>query len=147
APNVPLGNWFDVRGGQMELGVPDNKSAPLISIQLAGPVNGKRGFYEWDKNNFAPRFAFAYSPKSTKSWLKGLTGGESNKMAVRGGYSVVFDRIGGAIAVNADSGTLGFGLQTSVTNPAGTLTALTTPRFTGISNLPASLLLPAAGFG
>ena len=147
APNVPLGNWFDVRGGQMELGVPDNKSAPLIKFDLAGPVNGKRGFYDWDKNNFAPRFAFAYSPKSSKPFLKWLTGGESNKMAIRGGYGVVFDRIGGAIAVNADSGTLGFGLQTSITNPAGTLTALTTPRFTGLTNLPASLLLPAAGFG
>ena len=34
-----------------------------------------------------------------------------------------------------------------MTNPAGTLTALTTPRFTGLTNLPASLLLPAANFG
>jgi hypothetical protein len=146
APNVPLGNWFDVRGAQMEKGVPDNQSAPLISFVLAGPKNGKPGFYDWDKNNFAPRLAFAYSPGFTNGFLSKITGGPG-KMAIRGGYSVVFDRIGGAIAVNADSGTLGFGLSTSVTNPAGTLTALTTPRFSGITNLPASLLLPAPGFG
>ncbi len=146
APNVPLGNWFDVRGAKMEKGVPDNQSAPLISFVLAGPKNGKPGFYGWDKNNFAPRLAFAYSPGFTTGFLSKITGGPG-KMAIRGGYSVVFDRIGGAIAVNADSGTLGFGLSTSVTNPAGTLTALTTPRFSGITNLPSSLLLPAAGFG
>lgn len=147
APNIPLGNWFDVRGASMEKGIPDNKSAPLVSFVLAGPENGRKGFYDWDKNNFAPRFAFAYSPKSKLPLLKWLTGGENNKMAVRGGYSIVYDRIGGAIATNADSGTLGFGLSTSVTNPAGVLTALTAPRFTGITNLPASLLLPAPGFG
>jgi len=147
APDVPLGNWFDVRGGLMEKGIPDNKSAPLISFVLAGPENGRRGFYGWDKNNFAPRLAFAYSPKTNLPFLKWLTGGENNKMAIRGGYSLLYDRIGGAIATNADSGTLGFGLSTSVTNPAGTLTALTTPRFTGLTNLPASLLLPAPGFG
>jgi len=146
APNVPLGNWFDVRGGQMEKGVPDNKSAPLISFVLAGPKNGRPGFYDWDKNNFAPRLAFAYSPGFTSGFLSKITGGPG-KTAIRGGYSVVFDRIGGAIAVNADSGTLGFGLSTSVTNPAGVLTGLTTPRFSGITNLPSSLLLPAAGFG
>jgi hypothetical protein len=146
APNVPLGNWFDVRGGQMEKGVPDNQSAPLISFVLAGPKNGKPGFYDWDKNNFAPRLAFAYSPGFTNGFLSKITGGPG-KMAIRGGYSVVFDRIGGAIAVNADSGTLGFGLSTAINNPAGTLTALTTPRFSGITSLPASLLLPAVGFG
>lgn len=147
APNVPLGNWFDVRGASMEKGIPDNKSAPLISFVLAGPKNGRTGFYDWDKNNFAPRFAFAYSPKSNLPVLKWLTGGETNKMAIRGGYSIVYDRIGGAIAVNADSGTLGFGLSTSVTNPAGVLTAVSSPRFAGLTNLPANLLLPAPGFG
>ena len=31
--------------------------APLVHFDLAGPANGKPGYYEWDKNNFAPRFA------------------------------------------------------------------------------------------
>jgi len=147
APDQSLGHWFDVRGSQMEKGVPDNKSAPLISFVLAGKANGKQGFYDLDKNNFAPRVAFAYSPKTKIPVLKWLTGGEANKMAIRGGYGIVYDRIGGALATNADTGTLSFGLQTSVTNPAGVLTGLTTPRFTGPNNLPASLLLPAPGFG
>lgn len=147
SPNIPLGSWFDTRGGQMLKGVPDNKSAPDVSFVLSGPVNGRKGFYDWDKNNFAPRFAFAYSPKSSLPILKWITGGEANKMAIRGGYSLVYDRIGGALATNADSGTLSFGLQTQITNPAAVLTASTTPRFTGLNNLPASLLLPAANFG
>jgi Carboxypeptidase regulatory-like domain len=153
SPTFPLGLWFDTRGGLMQRGIPDNQSAPLVQFNLAGPVNGKKSFYDWDKNNFAPRFAFAYSPKSNRPVLKWLTGGEANKMAIRGGYSLVYDRIGGALAVNADSGTLSFGLSTSVTNPAGVLTPLTTPRFTNVTDIPTTsrdgqtLFLPAPGFG
>jgi len=147
SPNVPLGEWFDVRGGKMQEGIPDNQSAPLVQFNLAGPANGKRSFYGWDKNNFAPRLAFAYSPKTNLPILRWFTGGEANKMAIRGGYSLIYDRIGGALAVNADSGTLSFGLSTSVTNPAGVQTALNVPRFTGLTDIPPSLLLPAPGFG
>src|SRR5205085_8796958 len=147
APNVPLADWFNTRGGKMEQGVPDNQSAPLISFILAGPKNGRKSFYGWDKNNFAPRLAFAYSPKWTLPVLKWLSGGESGKMAIRGGYSMVYDRIGGALATNADSGTLSFGLSSSVTNPAGVLTASSTPRFTGLTNIPSSLLLQPSNFG
>jgi hypothetical protein len=147
SPDVPLGQWFDQRGGQQVKGIPDNQSAPLISFILSGPENGGKGFYGWDKNNFAPRFAFAYSPKTKLPVLRWLTGGENAKMAIRGGYGMVYDRIGGALAVNADSGTLSFGLQTEITNPAAVQTATTVPRFTGLTNIPQSLLLPAAGFG
>ncbi|HJQ22812.1 MAG TPA: carboxypeptidase-like regulatory domain-containing protein [Blastocatellia bacterium] len=147
APDRPLGEWFDVRGTEMLKGVPDNKSAPPISFVLAGPENGRSGFYGWDKNNFAPRLAFAWSPKTNMRFLKWLTGGESGKMAIRGGYSMVFDRIGGALATNADGGTLSFGLQTSVTNAAGGLSVSTSPRFTGLTSIPSSILLPVQGFG
>lgn len=147
APDVSLTDWFNNRGGQMLAGVPDNKSAPVVRFELAGPVNGQRSFYGWDKNNFAPRVAFAYSPKWKAPVLKWLSGGESGKMAIRGGYSLVYDRIGGALATNADSGTLSFGLTSSVTNPAGILTPSTTPRFTGLTDIPSSLLLKPTGFG
>ncbi|HKP84751.1 MAG TPA: carboxypeptidase-like regulatory domain-containing protein [Blastocatellia bacterium] len=147
SPDVPLADWFNTRGGEMVRGVPDNQSAPPVSFVLSGPKNGRKGFYDWDKNNFAPRFAFAYSPRTKLPILRWLTGGEANKMAIRGGYGVVFDRIGGALATNADSGTLSFGLQTEITNPAAVQTVATVPRFTGLNNIPSSLLLPAAGFG
>ena len=147
SPDTPLSTWFNNRGVAMTQGVPDNKSAPIVSFNLAGPVNGQRSFYGWDKNNFAPRLAFAYSPKWKLPVLKWFSGGESGKMAIRGGYSMVYDRIGGALATNADSGTLSFGLSSSVTNPAGVLTATNTPRFSGLTNIPASLLLQPSNFG
>ncbi len=147
APDVSLTDYFNNRGAQMESGVPDNRSTPLVSFLLAGPQNGRSGFYGWDKNNFAPRLAFAYSPKWKAPVLRWLSGGESGKMAIRGGYSMVYDRIGGALATNADSGTLSFGLTSSVTNPAGVLTPTTTPRFTGLTDIPTNLLLKPSGFG
>lgn len=147
SPDTPLGQWFDQRGGQQQQGVPDSQSAPLISFLLSGPENGRKGFYDWDKNNFAPRLAFAYSPKTKIPVLRWFTGGENGKMSIRGGYGMVFDRIGGALAVNADSGTLSFGLQTQIINPAGVLTASSAPRFTGLNNIPSQILLPAQGFG
>jgi len=55
-PNVSLGDWFNQRGVNGQRGVPSN-AAPPISFDLAGPANGRSGFYDWDKNNFAPRFA------------------------------------------------------------------------------------------
>ena len=33
-----------------------------IQFDLAGPKNNKPGFYDWDKNNFAPRLAAAWTP-------------------------------------------------------------------------------------
>ena len=144
APNIPLGKWFDERGGAMQKGIPGEQSVPDISFVLSGPVNKGKGFYGWDKNNFAPRLAFAYSPNFKSGIGKWITGGEG-KMAIRGGYSLIYDRIGGALAVNADSGTLSFGLSTALTNPAGSIEASTSPRFTGLNNIPSQLLLPSRG--
>ncbi|HEY3135662.1 MAG TPA: carboxypeptidase regulatory-like domain-containing protein [Blastocatellia bacterium] len=144
APDFPLGKWFDIRGSAMEKGIPSNQSVPDISFVLSGPVNGGKGFYGWDKNNFGPRFAFAYSPNFKDGILKRLTGGEG-RMAIRGGYSLIYDRIGGALAINADSGALSFGLSTGLTNPAGSQEAATSPRFTGLTNIPSELLLPSPG--
>jgi len=83
APTPSLGGWFAERESNMLAGIPSNQS-PTISYDLAGPVNDGPGFYEWDKNNFAPRVAIAWTP--TDRWV------------VRGGYSKVFDRIGQGIA-------------------------------------------------
>ena len=147
APNVSLDEWFNNRGIKMLQGIPDNQSAPDISFILAGPVNGRRSFYGWDKNNFAPRVAFAYSPKWKAPVLRWLSGGESGKMAIRGGYSMVYDRIGGALATNADSGALSFGIQNQITNAAGVQRANTSPRFTGLNSIPSSLIIRPTNFG
>jgi carboxypeptidase family protein len=142
APNIRLGDWFNQRGVNGALGVPSN-AAPPVSFDLSGPVNGGRGFYDWDKNNFAPRFAFAYSPKFESGWLKALFGG-AGRSAIRGGFSLAYDRIGGGLAVTFDQAG-SFGLSTALTNPSSSLNPKTAPRFTGFNSIPAGILptLPA----
>jgi hypothetical protein len=142
APNIRLGDWFEQRGANAAQGIPSN-AAPAVSFDLSGPVNGGRGFYDWDKNNFAPRFAFAYSPKFESGWLKSLFGG-AGRSAIRGGFSLAYDRIGGGLAVTFDQNG-SFGLSTALTNPSSSLTSVTAPRFTGFNSIPAGILpaLPA----
>ena len=144
APSISLGKWFDLRYQNMIKGIPSN-AAPRISVDLAGPANGKAGFYDWDRNNLAPRFAFSWSPGGGGALSK-LTGGAGN-FVVRGGFSVAYDRIGAGLAQTFDAGG-SFGLSTALTNASSSLTEITSPRFTGLNTLPSSLLLPAppAGF-
>jgi hypothetical protein len=135
--NVRLSDWFDLRGGNAAKGIPQSAS-PVLSNDLAGPVNGKRGFYDWDKNNFAPRFSFAYSPGFKNGLIARITGGPG-KMSIRGGASVVFDRIGSALAVAHDSfGS--FGLSTSVQSTFGALTPSNAPRFVSRDVIPSGVL-------
>jgi hypothetical protein len=143
-PSFSLGEWFQLRGRNAANGIPSS-AAPRITFDLAGPVNGKKGFYDWDKNNFAPRFAFAYSPDWKSGFISKLTGGSGNTV-IRGGYAITYDRIGASLATTFDR-TNAFGLGTQLTNPAGILTPSTTPRFTGLNTIPSTLLLPDPGTG
>lgn len=115
APSVSMGEWFEQRRQNMLAGVPSSAS-PIITFDLAGPKNNGPGFYETDKNNFAPRFSFAWTPGGEGGLLGWLTGGD--KMVIRGGYAKVFDRIGQGIALNFDQG-FAFGMSTSISSPFG----------------------------
>ena len=57
-----MGQWFQNRAEGMLKGIPSTVSAPIVTFDLAGPKNGGKGFYAWDKNNFAPRLAAAWTP-------------------------------------------------------------------------------------
>ena len=61
APTISMGEWFEQRMRNMKQGIPSNQS-PIVTFDLAGPKNNRKGFYAWDKNNFAPRMAVAWSP-------------------------------------------------------------------------------------
>src|SRR4029079_14531821 len=89
------------RQSNMLAGIPDNSLAP-IGFDLAGPANGKPGYSAWDKTNWAPRLAVAWSPHGEGGLWGKLTGGD--KLVVRGGYSMVYDRIGQALAHRFDQG-------------------------------------------
>jgi hypothetical protein len=115
APTISMGEWFKQREEFGQKGIPSTQS-PIVTFDLAGPKNGGKGFYEWDKNNWAPRVALAWTPHAERGFLGWLTGGD--RMVVRGGYSKVFDRIGQGIALSFDDG-LAFGMSTSISSPFG----------------------------
>jgi hypothetical protein len=115
APTVSMGGWFDERVANMQAGIPSNAS-PIVQFDLAGPKNNRPGFYAWDKNNFAPRLAVAWTPTAEDGFLRALTG--DGLMTVRGGYSKVFDRVGLGLASNFDEG-FAFGMSTTISSPFG----------------------------
>lgn len=132
APNVSMGQWFDQRVENMKNGIPSSAS-PLVQFDLAGPKNNKPGFYAWDKNNFAPRVAVAWTPKE--------------RLVLRGGYSKVFDRVGLGLATNFDEG-FAFGMSTTINSPFGA-PAESDPalRFIDVKTLPPNLpAAPPGGF-
>jgi carboxypeptidase family protein len=142
-----LGAWFNQRGANMLKGIPSNQD-PLISFDLSGPANGGKGnWYNWDYHNFGPRLAFAWSPRPHSGLLQSIFG-EGDKTAVRGGFSIVYDRIGAGLLNTFDS-TGSFGLSTTLSNPAGVVTADCAPRLTDLHAIPTAdlcgdqLLLPA----
>lgn len=145
APTPSFGEFFELRRRGMLAGIPSNQ-VPRISFDLAGPANQSKGYYPWDYNNFAPRLSIAYSPHLASGPLGWLTG--NGKMVIRSGYSLVYDRIGQALATSFDSGG-SFGMSTNLTNPFGQLNEITAPRFTGFTNLPGAPLIapaPPGGF-
>ncbi len=134
APNFSLTDFFKGRANNMVAGIPSNVD-PLVQFDLAGPANGgKKGFYDWDKKNFGPRLSVAWSPRPQNGLLKALFG-EGDKSTLRAGFGVVYDRIGAGLVSTFDANG-SFGLSTSLTNPAGVITAADAPRLTDIHKIP-----------
>ena len=144
SPSISLGEWFDQRGRNAAKGIPSNAIAPF-TIDLAGPANGRKGFYAWDWNNWAPRASFAWTPRFSSGILGRITG--NGRMVIRGGYSVVYDRIGQALATQFDA-VGSFGLSTSLTSPFGVNNENNPAiRFVNINTIPSTLpAAPPGGF-
>ena len=132
APSFSLGNWFTQRGRNMLAGIPSNED-PVISFDLAGPANGKPGYYGWDKKNFGPRVALAWSPRPSWDFLKRVFG-DGDKTTIRAGFGMVYDRIGAGL-LNTFDRFGSFGLATNLTN-SEILTADTAPRLTALNTIP-----------
>lgn len=129
--NVNLTDWFNARGAGMLQGIPAN-AAPLVSFNLGGPANNGPGFYHWDKKDFGPHVAFAWSPKPSGGLLHSAFG--DGKTTIRGGFSMVYDRIGPALLATFDSSG-SFGLSSNLVNIGGTETPSTAPRITGLTGI------------
>lgn len=145
-PPFDMGQWFEQRGTNMRKGIPSNQD-PMITFDLAGSANSRRGYYDWDKKNFAPHLAFAYSPRPHSNFFKRIFG-EADKTSIRAGFGMVYDRIGAGLLSSFDRfGS--FGLSTGLTNPAAIQTVDCAPRITNMNVIPtqdctgANIFIPA----
>ena len=133
-PTVPLGTYFQERLAAAKQG--NNLVAPIV-INRSGPTNGGKAMYNWDKNNFQPRIAAAWSPRYSGGLLHRLFG-DAGKSVVRGGFALTNDYYGEALAVDWDlNNTLGF--TSNYTTPANTYDTVAgspkplAPLFTGFN--------------
>jgi len=133
-PTVPLGTYFQERLAAATQG--NNFSTPIV-INRSGPANGGKPMYNWDKNNFQPRVAAAWSPHYSGGPLHWLFG-DAGKSVVRGGFALTNDYYGEALAVDWDlNNTLGF--TSNYTTPANTYDTVAgspkplAPLFTGFN--------------
>jgi hypothetical protein len=127
-PNIPLSDYFARRREAEQRGV--DFTDPL-TMELSGPANGRSPLYRWDKNNFQPRVAAAWSPGFKSGFLHKVFG-EPGTSVLRSGFSMTNDEYGQAIAVTFDlNNSLGFVSNTTI--PANTFNTTTRPAplFTG----------------
>jgi len=129
-PTVSLGKYFELRKEGMKSGVPYIEP---ITIDLAGPANGKDGYYDMEWDNFAPSVSLAWSPDFGDSIL-GRLFGRSSESVFRGGYRLVYDRIGTQLATSFDlNNTLGFSSSSEISANTYNVTTNLGPLFTGLN--------------
>jgi Carboxypeptidase regulatory-like domain len=140
-PNIPLGEYLQRRIEAADRG---ENYTELITVNLTDQ------FYNWDKNNFQPRVAVAWSPDFGDNWLGRLVG-RNGKSVIRGGFAVTNDYFGQQLAVTFNSqNQLGF--SSSQTTPANSFNVTTRPAplFTGfgqdIRSLPLVTVPPPLTF-
>jgi carboxypeptidase family protein len=143
-PTTSLGDFFERRKASSAKGTPLNE---LITVDLAGPANGKPGFYDWDKNNFQPRVALAWSPSFEHGFLRKMFGSPGDSV-IRGGFAITNDHFGQQLAVQFDlNNTLGFSSSSQISANTFNVTTRPAPLFTGfgqqLRTLP-NITVPAA---
>jgi len=148
-PTVSLSEIFDRRNAASAAG---QEFTEDIILDLSGPANGRSPMYHWDKNNFQPRVAIAWSPDAgDNGFLKAILGGHGRSV-IRTGFAVTNDYYGQALAVNFDlANQLGFASQQVISANTYNITSRPAPLFTGYDmdvrslqniNPPASLTYP-----
>ena len=130
--NIPLSDLFAQRVAGAAAGTPVNT---LITFDRSGPKNNRPPLYDWDKNNFQPRIAVAWSPAFKEGFLAKVFGRNSESQ-FRGGFAITNDQYGSALAVNFD-----------LANAVGFVSNYTTPANTFCTNNAACLAPLFTGFG
>ncbi len=127
-PNIPLSDFFNRRLAAAAQGV---SFVDPITVDLSGPANNRSPLYRWDKNNFQPRIAIAWSP-SYKSGFLAKVFGSNHESVLRGGFGVTNDYYGNQLAVNFDlNNQLGFSSQTTISANTYNISSRPAPLFTG----------------
>jgi len=129
--DIPLSDYFAKRLAGAAAGKPFNDP---ISVVLSGKVNGKPSMYNYDKNNFQPRIAVAWSPSFGKGFL-GKIFGSNHESVFRGGFGITNDYYGQQLAVSFDlNNALGFSSSKNINANTYSVTGTNrplAPLFTG----------------
>jgi hypothetical protein len=129
APTVSLSDFFRRRQEGATAGQPLNE---LLTINLSGRANGGRDFYETDWNNFAPNVSVAWSPDFGNNFF-GRLFGRQGRSVLRGGFRMLYDRVGSGLAVGFDlNNALGFSSSNTVGPNTVDTTANLGPLFGGL---------------
>ncbi len=131
APTISLHDWFLQRGKAADAGQVYN---PTIGLGLSGQANGKQPYWGWDRNDFAPRLAVAFSPQGDSGLSRKVWGGPG-KTSIRAGYGLYFDHFGEGITNTFDRNG-SFGLTTAIPNAAGIQSVDGSARFAGLNAIP-----------
>ena len=127
--DIPLSDVFEFRKAAAARG--ENFAQPLTLV-LSGPANNAEPLYSWDKNNFQPRVAVAWSPSFGDGFL-GKVFGRDHQSVFRGGFAITNDYYGQQLAVSFDlNNTLGFSSSDTIAANTFDLTTSPAPLFTGL---------------
>lgn len=128
--DIPLSEVFELRKAAAARG--ENYVQPLTLV-LSGPSNNADPLYSWDKNNFQPRVAVAWSPSFGDNFL-GKLFGRNHQSVFRGGFAITNDYYGQQLAVSFDlNNTLGFTSSDTIAANTFNLTTRPAPLFTGLN--------------
>jgi hypothetical protein len=104
-----------------------------LTLVLAGKANNADPLYDYDKNNFQPRVAIAWSPSFGDNFL-GKIFGKNHQSVFRGGFGITNDYYGQQLAVSFDlNNTLGFASSDTIAANTFNLTTRPAPLFTGFN--------------
>jgi hypothetical protein len=139
APTIDLHQWFENRAIAAAKGLGDQ---PEFSFAPSGQGRGGKPYWPSNKDIFAPRVSFAYSP-GFKGGLLGALFGGPGKSSVRAGIGMYYDHFGEGI-VDGFSQFGSFGLTSTQAAPSNILTPDNAPRYTARTSVPVGVLPPAA---
>ncbi|HXQ69278.1 MAG TPA: TonB-dependent receptor, partial [Pyrinomonadaceae bacterium] len=128
--DIPLSEVFELRKAAALRG--ENFVQPLTLV-LSGPANNAEPLYSWDRNNFQPRVAVAWSPSFGDGFL-GKIFGRNHQSVFRGGFAITNDYYGQQLAVSFDlNNTLGFSSSDGISANTYDFFDSLAPLFTGLN--------------